>query len=91
VFFGATVRYSDASGAEQVVSIVGIDEVDPDRHYISWMSPLGRALMKAGPGDIVFLRAPKKTEELEILDVSYVRIPMEPYTEPPGAESAPKT
>ena len=87
VFFGATVRYADDSGAERTVSIVGIDEVDLDRHYISWMSPLARALLKAGPGDTVVLRAPKKTEELEILDVCYAPIPMDPFREPPGAEA----
>jgi transcription elongation factor GreB len=91
VFFGATVRYADASGAERVVSIVGIDEVDLNRRYISWISPLARALMKSGPGDTVVLSAPKKTEELEILDVRYARIPMEAFREPPGAEAAPKT
>jgi transcription elongation factor GreB len=88
VFFGATVRYADGAGAERTISIVGTDEVDLDRHYISWMSPLARALMKAGPGDTVVLRAPKKTEELEILDVRYAPIPMEPFREPPGAEAA---
>src|SRR5579862_5129704 len=36
VFFGATVTYKDAAGIEHVVSIVGIDEVDLDRGYISW-------------------------------------------------------
>jgi transcription elongation factor GreB len=51
------------------------------------MSPLARALMKSGPGDRVVLRAPKKTETLEILDVAYAPIPMEPFREPPGAES----
>ena len=91
VFFGATVRYADGAGAERTVSIVGIDEVDLDRHYISWMSPLARALMKAGPGDTVVLRAPKKTDELEILDVRYAPIPMAPFREPPGAEAAPRT
>ncbi|HEX5214917.1 MAG TPA: transcription elongation factor GreB [Vicinamibacterales bacterium] len=90
VFFGATVRYADASGAERVVSIVGIDEVDLNRRYISWISPLARALMKSGPGDTVVLSAPKKTEELEVLAVHYARIPMEPFREPPGAEAAPK-
>ena len=91
VFFGATVRYADESGAERVVSIVGVDEVDLDRRYISWMSPLARALMKSGPGDTVVLRAPNKTEKLEILDVRYERISMEPFREPPGAESARKS
>src|SRR3954469_3036032 len=56
VFFGATVRYATGDGTERVVSIVGQDEIDLDRHYISWVSPLARALMKAGPGDSVVLR-----------------------------------
>lgn len=87
VFFGATVRYSNASRAEKEVSIVGIDEVDLDRNHISWMSPLGRALMKSAEGDRVVLHAPKKTEHLEILEVRYERIDVEPFKEPPGAES----
>ena len=60
VFFGATVTYKDAAGHEHVVSIVGIDEVDLNRRYISWMSPLARALMKSSPGDRVVLRAPNE-------------------------------
>ena len=90
VFFGATVRYVNAAGTERIVSIVGADEVDLNRNYISWLSPLARALMKSGPGDCVVLHAPSGTEELEILEVRYQRISMEPFTEPPGAESAPK-
>jgi transcription elongation factor GreB len=91
VFFGATVRYANAAGTERIVRIVGPDEVDLDRNYISWMSPLARALMKAGPGDSVVLRAPGTTEQLHILEVRYERIPIEPFVEPAGAESAPKT
>jgi transcription elongation factor GreB len=87
VFFGATVRYANAAGTERVVSIVGVDEVDVDRNQISWMSPLARALMKSGPDDVVVLRAPGGTEQLRILDVRYEHIPVEPFKEPPGAES----
>jgi len=90
VFFGATVTYKGADGPEQVVSIVGIDEVDLDRGYISWRSPLANALMKASPGDCVDLRAPAKTERLDIIDVVYAPIPMDPFREPPGAEAKPK-
>jgi len=90
VFFGATVRYANAEGTERVVSIVGLDEVDLDRNHISWVSPLGRALMKSAPGDSVVLHAPGGTERLEILEVRYARIPVEPFSEPPGAEAAPK-
>ena len=88
VFFGATVTYQDATGRERVVRIVGIDEVDLNRRYISWRSPLARALMKSTAGDRVVLHAPTKSEHLEIVDVEYVPIPMDPFREPPGAESA---
>jgi transcription elongation factor GreB len=90
VFFGATVRYANGAGIERVVSVVGRDEVDLDRHHISWLSPLAAALMKSGPGDRVVLHAPGGTEHLQILEVRYARIPVEPFTEPPGAESAKK-
>src|SRR6185503_4062370 len=89
VFFGATVRYANAAGTERVVRIVGTDEIDLDRNYVSWVSPLARALMKAGPGDSVILRAPGSTEQLEILEVRYERIAMEQFSEPRGAEAAP--
>jgi transcription elongation factor GreB len=90
VFFGATVRFANAAGTERVVCIVGADEIDLDRGYISWVSPLARALMKSGPGDQVVLHAPGGSEELEILEVRYQRIPLDPFTEPPGAEAATK-
>lgn len=89
-FFGATVRYADATGAERVVSIVGADEVDLTRNHFSWVSPLGRALMKSAPGDEVVLQAPGGTEYLEVLEVSYERIAVEPFREPPGAEASPR-
>src|SRR3954464_6990867 len=87
IFFGATVRYANSGGTERLVSIVGVDEVDLNRHHISWVSPLARALMKSGPGDTVILRAPGGTEQLDILDVRYERIPVAPFTEPLGSES----
>jgi len=90
VFFGATVRYANAAGTERVVSIVGVDEVDLNRNQISWMSPLARAMMKSGTGDRVLLHAPGGTEQLQILEVRYERIAVEPFREPPGAESATK-
>ena len=89
-FFGATVRYANTEGAERVVSIVGTDEVDLDRNHISWVSPLGRALMKSAAGDSVVLQAPRGAEYLTVLEVSYQRISVEPFREPPGAEASAK-
>ena len=88
VFFGATVTYQDPAGRAHVVRIVGTDEVDLNRGYISWRSPLAKALMKASAGDRVTLHAPKKTEHLEIVEIEYAAIPIEPFREPPGAEAA---
>jgi len=89
-FFGATVRYANATGEEREVSIVGTDEVDLERNHISWVSPLGRALMKSGEGDEIALHAPRGTEHLTVLEVRYERIPVEPFREPLGAEASTK-
>lgn len=74
VFFGATVRTRSRRGAERSVTIVGIDEVDPSRGYVSWVSPIARALLKAREGDTIVLRTPGGDEELEIIEVRYDRI-----------------
>jgi transcription elongation factor GreB len=89
-FFGATVRYANAAGTERVVSIVGTDEVDLNRNHISWVSPLGRALMKSTAGDNVVLQLPGGTKYLSVLEVRYERIPVEPFREPAGSEASAK-
>ncbi len=71
VFFGATVTYVNAAGEEHTVTIVGIDEFDPLRGKISWVSPVARALTKAREGDVVTLRTPAGDDELEIVSVQY--------------------
>ena len=70
IFFGATVRVRSATG-ERSVTILGLDEVDPARGVVSWLSPIAKALIKAREGDTVILRAPSGEERLEILEVSY--------------------
>jgi len=90
VYFGATVLYSNAAGVEREVSIVGTDEVDLERNHVSWMSPLGRALMRSGEGDSVVLEAPGGNERLTVLEVRYERIAVEPFREPPGSYAAAK-
>jgi len=79
VFFGATVTYATAAGEERTVRIVGIDEMDPAQHYVSWISPIARALIKAREGDTVQLRTPGGDEEIEIIEVRYEEIPMAPF------------
>jgi transcription elongation factor GreB len=85
VFFGATVSYAVTGGEDLTIRIVGIDETDPARHYVSWISPVARALIKAREGDTVRLRTPGGDQELEILEVRYEEIPMAPFEVPSNA------
>ena len=71
IYFGATVKVRDSRGTERTVSIVGVDEIDTDRGYISWVSPMARALIKAREGDTVTVNTPAGAEDLNILDVAY--------------------
>jgi transcription elongation factor GreB len=72
IFFGATVTVRNQRGEERTVSIVGVDEIDTARGYISWISPMARALLKAREGDSVTLKTPGGIEQLDILQVHYV-------------------
>jgi transcription elongation factor GreB len=71
VFFGATVSVLDENGHETCYSIVGLDETEPTRGRISWISPLARALLKARIGDSVRFPAPGGLRELEIIRIEY--------------------
>ena len=70
VTFGATVTVRDAHGEQQIYRIVGVDEVDTDRGWISWRSPLARALINAKPGQQVRFRSPGGEETIEVLTVA---------------------
>jgi transcription elongation factor GreB len=75
VYFGATVTVVDESGAERTVSIVGVDELDPARGRVSWISPIATALLKASVGDVVTMRTPRGSEELEVVAIRYDELP----------------
>ena len=71
VFFGATVVYCGADGKSQEITIVGVDEVEPQRRRVSWISPIARAVLKAREGDSIQFQTPSGTETIEILEVRY--------------------
>jgi transcription elongation factor GreB len=74
VFFGATVVVCDEVGEESTYSIVGIDEADPVKGWISWVSPLARALLKLREGDVARFISPQGERELEVVAVSYATL-----------------
>jgi transcription elongation GreA/GreB family factor len=69
--FGATVDLEDEEGGRHAFTIVGEDEADPERGLISWVSPLGRALLNRRVGDAVRWQRPVGDLELEVLSFGY--------------------
>ena len=72
VHFGATVTVADTEGNERIYKIVGVDESEPSKGRISFISPIGKALISAREGDAVRIELPDGTIELEVLEIEYV-------------------
>ncbi len=71
VRFGASVCVRERTGEESRYRIVGIDEADTERGWVSWLSPIAKALLNARLGQRVRLKLPSGDEELEIISISY--------------------
>lgn len=71
VLFGATVTVKYENGESKTYQVVGVDETNPSEGKISWISPLGKALLQNNLGDTVYVQTPKGEEELEILKIEY--------------------
>lgn len=71
VFFGCTVTVENEAGEQRVFSIVGADEFDLSRGYVSWVSPIGRALLGKSVDDVVSVATPGGRTELEIIRLEY--------------------
>ena len=71
VFFGATVSYTDSTGLERTVTILGIDEADSAQSQVSWISPIARTLLKSRVGDLLRLVTPAGAQDIEVISVNY--------------------
>lgn len=69
VRFGSTVDVREPNGERSRYRLVGVDETDPSRGGISWLSPLARALANARRGDHITFTTPSGERSLEILAV----------------------
>lgn len=74
VLFGARVTVADESGAKKTYTIVGADEIDAPRGFVSWLSPMARALLNAQEGDVVTVNTPRGEQELEVIKIVYAPI-----------------
>jgi transcription elongation factor GreB len=71
VLFGATVTVLDEDERERVYRIVGQDEIDPKNGWVSWVSPIAKALLNSKVGDVVQFISPKGIEDLEVIKIEY--------------------
>ncbi len=71
VFFGAWISLQDLAGETRILRIVGADEFDPKRNWISVDSPMARALLQRRVDDEVSVETPSGQVEMVILEVRY--------------------
>jgi transcription elongation factor GreB len=71
VRFGATVTVREQNGEESSYRMVGVEEIDIDRGWVSWLSPIARALLNARLGQRVRFKFPSGETELEVVGIDY--------------------
>jgi transcription elongation factor GreB len=70
-WFGATVTLADEDDNERIVTLVGEDEADAGAGWISWHSPLARAMRGAAVGDVRRVALPAGDKDYEVMAISY--------------------
>ena len=71
VLFGAEVTVSEEKNGKNIYRIMGVEESDPDRGWVSWISPPAKALIGARVGDVVDLNLPGGRRLLTVLSIDY--------------------
>ncbi len=79
IIFGVTVVLEDDEEAQRKYSIVGEDEVDTEKGYISWKSPIGKGLIGKEVDDEVRIKTPLGVKEFTIIEVLYEKIEVEEF------------
>lgn len=74
VQFGASVQIEDEEGICKIISIVGVDEIDTQKGFISWRSPIGSSLIGKEVGDTIDVRTPRGIVNYEVLEIVYREI-----------------
>jgi len=75
IYFGAWVELEDENGDIKRYRIVGPDEIDPKRGYISMDSPVARLLMKKKIGDDIVVQTPRGEIEYYVISIQYETSP----------------
>ncbi len=73
VVFGLEARVKDEDGETTSYRIVGADESDPDRGWVSWASPVAKALIGRRVGDRVIVKLPLGERRMKIIGIQYAK------------------
>lgn len=72
VIFGSTVKVEDVdSGESKEYTILGPDEANPAKGSISFLSPVGQALLGKEVGDEINVEIPRGRVTYEIIDIAF--------------------
>lgn len=71
IFFGAWIEIEDDDGNTHRYRIVGPDEFDADKGYISIDSPMAKALLRRTEGDEIIVNSPNGTSTFVIISICY--------------------
>ena len=70
VGFGATVTVKDKEGLTETFTVVGVDELDLEPDAVSWISPIGKALLAADMGDSIRLADGRTAKIVKIEEIT---------------------
>lgn len=74
VFFGAWIKLEDENGNLRIYRIVGADEFDPKKNWISINSPVARALIGHKIDDEIVVMTPNGKVYYSIVEISYTEL-----------------
>ena len=72
VNIGTVVILEDINGVEQVITVLGAWDSEPDKKIVSYLSDVGKALVGRAPGEVVQVRDPA-TEVMQALTLKSIR------------------
>ena len=72
VSFGTTVSVLVNDKNKHIYKIVGVDESDPSKGLISWISPLAKAMLSKSIGEILKVNLPKGESKMKILRIECI-------------------
>lgn len=71
VFFGAEIRLEDQFGERITYRIVGPDEINTSKGWISMDAPVARALLKKKVADVIQVETPKGEMNFTVISIAY--------------------